>query len=128
MRTPELKEKWGYLVKNLSHTYADGEEMDLDGILFLIGVRELGQGYRKFKKDEKLNVLHIAICKILSYYGYYKLSHLDEEGWPHYELTENLPNLTAGQQSLIMKEGIVQYFEEENLMEFTGSQGFEGRI
>jgi hypothetical protein len=36
----------------------------------------------------------------------------DADGWPHYALVEALPHLKAGQQSLLMKEALVGYFEE----------------
>ena len=83
--------------------------MDLDAILFIIGVQELGQLHRKFKKDEKLQLMHIAICRVLEPYGYYEFSHYDDDKWPHYIVKEKLPSLKAGEQSLLMKEAIVGY-------------------
>jgi hypothetical protein len=41
-------------------------------------------------------------------------SSFDEEGWPHYKVKEELPPLKA-EQSVLMKEAIVNYFVEENL-------------
>ena len=75
-----LKEKWDFLVEKLTEKFSDGEELNLDGIIYLIGVQELGQGYRTFKKDEKLNLMHIAICKLLEPYGYYEFDFFDEDG------------------------------------------------
>jgi hypothetical protein len=48
-------------------------------------------------------------------YGYYELTGLDEEGWPHYRLKEKLPALKAGEQSVLIKEAIIRYFEEEDV-------------
>ena len=45
----DLKEKWVELVDNLSQTFSDGAPLNLDGIIYLIGVQELGQGKRNFK-------------------------------------------------------------------------------
>lgn len=106
----------------LSEKFADGELLDLDGILFLVGVQELGLGYQKFKKDEKLNLMHIAICRVLEPYGYYRYDGRDKDGWPHYELIENLPPLKAGEQSFLMKEAVVRYFDDQevNSREFQG--------
>ena len=56
--------------------------------------------------------MHIAICKLLSPYGYYELDFVDNEGWPHYKTIEALPFLKAGEQSVLMKEAIVNYFLE----------------
>jgi hypothetical protein len=75
-------------------------------------VQELGQLNRTFKKDQKLDLMHIAICKLLSPYGYYELDFVDDEGWPHYKTLEALPFLKAGEQSVLMKEAIVNYFLE----------------
>ena len=84
-RNIDLKEKWEYLKTKLSQQFADGDELNIDGIIYLIGVQELGQGHRTFKKDEKMNLMHIAICKLLESYGYYEFDFFDEEGWPHYK-------------------------------------------
>jgi hypothetical protein len=65
-----LKEKWNFLVSKLTNQFADGDELNMDGIIYLIGVQELGQGHREFQKDEKVNLMHIAICKLLESYWY----------------------------------------------------------
>jgi len=49
--------------------------------------------------------------------GYYRFDGRDADGWPHYTLLENLPHLKAGQQSLLMKEALVGYFEENGWIE-----------
>lgn len=106
-----LKEKWDFLVTSLSEQFAEGDELNLDSIIYLIGVQELGQGQRKFKKDEKVNLMHIAICKLLEPYGYYEFDFFDDDGWPHYKVITELPNLKPGEQTVLMKEAIVTYFE-----------------
>ncbi|KOY51577.1 hypothetical protein [Polaribacter dokdonensis] len=106
-----LKEKWSLLVSRLSEDFADGDELNVDGIIYLIGVQELGQGHRTFKKDEKMNLMHIAICKLLEPYGYYEFDYFDDDGWPHYKILTDLPSLKPGEQTVLMKEAIVTYFE-----------------
>lgn len=109
-RDEKLKERWENLVQKLSSQFAEGEDLDLDAIIYLIGVQELGQLHRRFKKDEKLDLMHIGICRLLEPYGYYEFDYYDDDGWPHYKMKEQLPNLKAGEQSILMKEAIVQYF------------------
>ncbi len=109
-RDEKLKERWEGLVEKLSNQFADGETLDLDAIIYLIGIQELGKPHQKFKKDEKLDLMHIAICRLLEPYGYYEFDYFDEQGWPHYTIKEQLPNLKAGEQSVLMKEAIVSYF------------------
>ena len=111
-RDEALKAHWNEVVGKLSNQFADGDTLDLDAIIYLIGVQELGQLDRKYKKDHKLDLMHIAICKLLTPYGYYELDYVDEEGWPHYKTLETLPHLKAGEQSVLMKEAIVNYFLE----------------
>jgi hypothetical protein len=116
-RDEQLKQRWELVVDKLSAQFADGERLDLDAIIYLIGVQELGQLHREFKKDHKLDLMHIAICKLLAPYGYYEFDFVDEEGWPHYKALEQLPHLKAGEQSVLMKEAIVNYFLETEFIQ-----------
>ena len=111
-RDEQLKERWDEVVQKLSSQFADGDHLDLDAIIYLIGVQELGQLHRTFKKDDKISLMHIAICKLLEPYGYYEFDYFDEQGWPHYTTKAELPNLKAGEQSVLMKEAVVHYFLE----------------
>ena len=115
-RDEELKFRWESVVKLLSDRFADGDVLDLDAIIYLVGLQELGQLKRKFKKDEKLNLMHIAICRLLEPYGFYEFDYFDDEGWPHYKVLEQLPPLKAGEQSVLMKEAIVHYFVEKEVI------------
>jgi len=113
-RDEQLKERWSLLQKKLSNQFADGDILELDAIIYLIGVQELGQVHRRFKKDHKLDLMHIAICTLLEPYGYYEFDYFDDEGWPHFKVKEELPSLKAGEQSVLMKEAIVHYFMEKD--------------
>lgn len=112
-RDVQLKERWGHLVDKLSAQFADGDALELDAIIYLVGVQELGQYHRTYKKDEKVNLMHIAICRLLEPYGYYEFEFFDEDGWPHYKVKEALPSLKAGEQTVLMKDAIVSYFLEK---------------
>lgn len=112
-----LKERWEVLVQKLSQQFSGGDPLELDGIIYLVGVQELGQYHRTYKKDEKLNLMHIAICRLLEPYGYYEFSHFDDEGWPHYTIKEALPVLKAGEQAVLMKEALVTYFMEKEYID-----------
>lgn len=116
-RDEQLKNRWNKVVEILSNQFADGETLDLDAIIYLIGVQELGKFKQAFKKDEKVNLMHIAICRLLEPYGYYEFEFFDKDGWPHYKVKEELPPLKAGEQSILMKDAIVNYFLERQLIE-----------
>ena len=109
-----LKTRWDYLTKELTQQFSDGDVLNLDSIIYLIGVQELGKGKKVFKKDEKINLMHIAICKLLEPYGYYEFDFFDKDGWPHYKVVTELPNLKPGEQTVLMKEAIIYYFEGLN--------------
>lgn len=115
-RDEQLKERWETVVSLLSDKFADGEMLDLDAIIYLIGVQELGKFKNEFKKDDKVNLMHIAICRLLEPYGYYEFDYFDNEGWPHYKVKEELPTLKAGEQSVLMKDAIVNYFLEKEII------------
>ena len=110
----DLKTKWNNLKTKLSVDFSDNEIIDLDSIIFLIGLQELGQFQKRFNKQKKLEVIHIAVCKLLSDYGYYEFDHTDNDGWPHYKLIKKLPNLKAGEQTILMKKAIINYFVKSN--------------
>ena len=109
-----MKTKWNNLKTKLSLDFSDYEIIDLDSIIFLIGLQELGQFQKRFNKQKKLEVIHIAVCKLLSDYGYYEYDYTDNDGWPHYKLIKKLPNLKAGEQTILMKKAIINYFVKSN--------------
>ena len=111
---PELEKQWQEICRKLSLQF--DQDLDLQGILFLIGVQELGKGFKIFGKDEKLELMHIAVCKLLSSFGYYEFAGRDEQGWPHWNLNEKLPPLKPLQQELLVKEAIVEYFKGEDVL------------
>ena len=83
---------------------------DVNAILFLIGIQELGQVKEEFTKEEKQDLMHIAVCRLLEEDGYYEFIGFDDEGWPHYE--ERRPFTARGvkQQEAFLKEKIISYF------------------
>ncbi|MBT4825363.1 MAG: hypothetical protein GWP29_00135 [Bacteroidetes bacterium] len=116
-RDKKLKERWETLLVVLSERFSDGEALDVEGVLYLVGLQELGQVHRKMKKDDNVNLIHIGICSVLEPYGYYRFDFFDDEGWPHFELLEELPPLKPGEQSILMKEALVEYFLKRQLIQ-----------
>jgi hypothetical protein len=86
---------------------------DLNGVLFLIGVQELGKGAINFTKEQKQDLMHIAVCKVLSYSGFYELEGKDADGWPHWKPIKNLPYLSLKDQENAIKLHVIDYFESE---------------
>ncbi|MFT4738558.1 MAG: hypothetical protein ACJAZM_002883 [Cyclobacteriaceae bacterium] len=86
---------------------------DLNAVLFLIGVQELGKGAINYSKEEKQDLMHIAICKLMSLEGYYQLEGIDQEGWPHWKLIKKLPHFDLMEQEKLLKVQALEYFEQE---------------
>ena len=105
----ELKEKWLQVQKMVFRRF--GEKLDEQTILFVIGLQELGLGVKTYKKEEKLDIIHIGVCTVLMPYGYYKLIGKDDEGWPHFKNIKKLPNDVQGEFQLIyLRKAIINYF------------------
>lgn len=85
---------------------------DMNGVLLLIGVQELGQGPQEFSKEQKQDLMHIAVCTILSASDYYVLSGHDEEGWPHFTQLKALPELDVVEQENFLKDHVLLYFDK----------------
>jgi len=88
-----------------------GRAPDMNAILMLIGINELGRVQSKFEKEEKEDLMHIATCKLLSYRGYYERTGVDAEGWPQWEIVKPIPPLDLKAQEDMLKELVLEYFE-----------------
>ena len=115
--------RWKEVTSRLAKIF--GGPLELEGVLFVIGVQELGQGTKKFKKDEKQDLIHIGICTILSPYGYYQFSHYDSDRWPHFDTLKKLPFLNDSDQKQFIRRAIVDYFEKENVIGLSGQMSFD---
>jgi len=116
-RNETLKIRWEKLTRQLTDQFSDGETIDVEGILYLIGVQEVGQLHKRFKKDDNVNLIHVGICTVLEPLGYYSFEYFDPDGWPHFKLLEPLPHLKPGEQSVLIKEAIVDYFIEKEVIQ-----------
>ena len=107
-----LDQEWAELLDMLTQSIGK-RPADLNGVLFLVGVQELGRGHQFFTKEQKQDLMHIAICKVLSLSGYYQLEGLDTEGWPHWKLIQKLPNFDLLSQEKLLKIHVIEYFKRE---------------
>lgn len=112
-RDLDLERKWERLLNGLEQMVGKRPK-DMHGVLFLIGVQELGKGNRLFTKEEKQDLMHIAICKVMSYAGYYELEGLDSEGWPHWKAIKKLPHFNLPEQEKVLKMQVIEYFHREH--------------
>ena len=85
----------------------------METILMLIGVQELHTSMKKFSKEQKQDLMHIAVCTLLAQSGYYVLEKYDEEGWPHFKQAKELPAYDINAQEAFLKDHILLYFDDQ---------------
>lgn len=110
-------ELWKKVEDFFQDNFETEKNVPIETILFLVGVQELGSGKQKYSKDDKVNLIHIAVCRLLEPFGYYKFSNYDEDGFPHFEELQPLPELKPNEQQLLMKKAVIQYFIDEKLFD-----------
>ena len=88
----DLQQRWWNLEVRMVERF--GKKPDMETILFLIGVQEMGTIKRKFTKEQKQDLMHIAICSLLSRSGYYEMEGVDADGWPHYKQLKEMPKMS----------------------------------
>ena len=108
--------KWEAVQRMISKKFGTESDVGLEDTLYLIGIQELGKTRQRFKKDDKVNLMHIGVCTLLIPYGYYRFVGKDRDGWPHFELLEKLPELKAGEQQVLIKRAIIQYFDQNQIL------------
>ncbi len=105
----EFAARWETLLATMQERF--GRRPDLNALLLLIGVQELGQGVAEFTKEQKQDLMHIATCKLFSLSGHYELERTDDEGWPHYKLLTPVPFANLKEQERMLKWHMLEYFD-----------------
>jgi hypothetical protein len=107
----DLFVRWMQLEQKLMERF--GKKPDLETVLFLIGIEEKGDLRTKFTKEQKQDLMHIAVCSLLSQSGYFRLDHHDAEGWPHFTQLKAMPDMGLKEQENFLKDHILLYFEQK---------------
>ena len=105
----DLQLRWWKLEEKLVERF--GKKPDMEAILFLIGIQETGNVQSKFTKEQKQDLMHVAVCTLLAQSGYYEVEKFDEEGWPHFKQLRDLPVNGVIEQENFLKDHILLYFE-----------------
>jgi hypothetical protein len=109
----DLFVRWMNLEQQLVHRF--GKKPDLESVLFLIGIQEVGDIRSKFTKEQKQDLIHVAVCRLLSQSGYFEYEQTDEEGWPHFKQLKPIPTLSLKEQEDFIKDHVLLYFQENSL-------------
>ena len=106
----DLQVRWWNLEAKLVQRF--GKKPDVETVLFLIGIQELGaRTSDKFTKEQKQDLMHVAICTIMIPSNYYELQGRDAEGWPHFKQLKTMPVMNPFEQENFIKDHILLYFE-----------------
>lgn len=86
-----------------------GQRPDINAMLFLIGMNEVGIVKEKWEKEEKQELMHIAVCTLFK--EHFVFTHRDEDGFPHFEAVKGIEKINMKEQEELLKMKIVEYFE-----------------
>jgi hypothetical protein len=109
----DLQQRWWNLEAKLVERF--GKKPDLETVLFLIGIQEFGDIKEKFTKEQKQDLMHIAVCSLLSHSGFYELEGVDADGWPHFKQLKTMPDMNAIEQENFLKDHVLLYFENNTI-------------
>lgn len=109
----DLQSRWWSLEARLLDRF--GKKPDMEAILFLIGVQETGFIQKKITKEQKQDLMHVAVCTLLSQSGYYISEGRDEEGWPHFKQMKEIPQLHLIEQENFLKDHVLLYFQKHEI-------------
>jgi hypothetical protein len=107
----DLFVRWMNLEQQLMQRF--GKKPDLESVLFLIGIQEFGEIRTKFTKEQKQDLIHVAVCHLLSQSGYFEFERTDEEGWPHFKQLKTIHTMSLKDQEDFIKDHVLLYFQEK---------------
>ena len=105
MKAPE---NWNELCGHLSGMF--GIEVDFNGVLFLVGIRERGLTFQKFSKEEKLNLINLGSCTLYRELGLVELNGEDKDGWPVYRQKALAPVIPEQLKLKTLQDCAIRYF------------------
>ena len=109
----DLQQRWWNLEAKLVERF--GKKPDMEAILFLIGMQETNFINQKITKEQKQDLMHVAVCTVLAPGGYYELDHYDEDGWPHFRQLKAMPDMNPNEQENFLKDHVLLYFDQNEI-------------
>jgi hypothetical protein len=110
----DLQARWWKLEEKLMERF--GKKPDMEAILFLIGMQELGALKEKYTKEQKQDLMHVAVCTLLTPSGFYEMERVDEDGWPHFRQLRAVPAMTMAEQENFLKDHVLLYFQNNEFI------------
>ena len=85
-------------------------DIDLNGVLFLVGIRERGLAFQPFTKEEKLNLINLGSCTLYQEMGLIEKTGTDEDGWPLFNQKTLAPVIPEERKNKILQDCALSYF------------------
>ena len=113
MTTSDFELAWNTLILKVSKHFKVSAEFEF--ILFVLGIQEMGWGFREYSKTEKMDLINVARCRILVRQGYIKETGIDAEGFPIFEALPKVKSMMPSYQNQLIKKGLIEYFKDLEL-------------
>jgi hypothetical protein len=101
---------WNELCDHLGKQF--GIDVDLNGVLFLIGIRERGLIFQPFSKEEKMSLIHLGSCTLDQEMGLTKKAGTDGEGWPVFTQKALAPVIPEERKHKVLQDCALRYFKK----------------
>lgn len=107
----DIQQRWWNLEAKLLERF--GKKPDIEAILFLIGMQETNFINQKITKEQKQDLMHVAVCTVLAQSGFYEVESYDKDGWPHFRQLKEMPVSGLLEQENFLKDHILLYFDQQ---------------
>ncbi len=87
-----------------------GITVDLNGVLFLVGMREKGLAFGEFTREEKLNLINLGCCTLYMEMGLTEITGYDAEGWPIFRQRALNPEISEERKNKTLQDCAIRYF------------------
>ncbi|MBY0537073.1 MAG: hypothetical protein K2P88_14580 [Chitinophagaceae bacterium] len=114
MNNDDIQVRWWQLEAKLVERF--GKKPDMESILFLIGLQEYGGTAEKFSKEQKQDLMHVAVCTLFMQSGYYEIEGFDTDNWPHFKQLKPLPVMNMPEQEAFLRDHILLYFTTQGFI------------
>ena len=106
-----LQQRWSLLKRWTLSRF--GKEADLEGLLFLVGIQELGKGFDPdLDKSKKEQILLEGTYCVLETLGYYERIGMEDNGHWIWEQTSQLPpDLSKEAEERILRKAVLRYLD-----------------
>ncbi len=108
---PDLQERWSRLQRWTLRRF--GKKADVEGLLFLIGIQELGQGVLPdLGKTRKEQIVREGAYCVLETLGYYERVGMEKSGHWIWQQAHPMPaELSKEAEEVMLRRAVLRYFD-----------------